>query len=32
MDVDDIMSIEGIGGKTAQIIIKHLKKLIEEGT
>ena len=31
MDVDDIMSIEGIGGKTAEIIIKKLKKLIEEG-
>ena len=31
MDVDDIMSIEGIGGKTAEIIIKNLKKLIEEG-
>lgn len=31
MDVDDIISIEGIGGKTSEIIIKNLKKLIEEG-
>jgi Holliday junction resolvasome RuvABC DNA-binding subunit len=32
MDVDDIMSIDGIGKKTAEIIIKQLKKLIKEGT
>ena len=31
MDVEDIMSIEGIGKKTAETIIKKLKKLIEEG-
>ena len=31
MDIDSIMSIEGIGKKTAEIIIKNLKKLIEEG-
>ena len=31
MDVDDIMSIEGIGKKTAETIIKHLAKLIGEG-
>ena len=31
MDVDSVMSIEGIGKKTAEIIIKKLKKLIEEG-
>ena len=31
MDVDSIVSIEGIGKKTAEIIIKKLKKLIEEG-
>jgi small subunit ribosomal protein S3 len=31
MDVDDIVSIEGIGKKTAETIIKKLKKLIEEG-
>jgi len=31
MDVDGIVSIEGIGKKTAEIIIKKLGKLIEEG-
>ena len=31
MDVDSIMSIEGIGKKTAETIIKKLRKLIEEG-
>ncbi len=31
MDVDGIVSIEGIGKKTAEIIIKKLSKLIEEG-
>jgi len=31
MDIDSVMSIEGIGKKTAEIIIKKLKKLIEEG-
>jgi len=31
MDVDDIISIEGIGKKTSEILIKNLKKLIEEG-
>lgn len=31
MDVDDIISIDGIGKKTSEIIIKNLKKLIEEG-
>jgi len=31
MDVNSIVSIEGIGKKTAEIIIKKLKKLIEEG-
>ncbi len=30
MDIDSIMSIEGIGKKTAEIIVKNLKKLIEE--
>ena len=30
MDTEDIMSIEGIGKKTAENIIKKLKKLIEE--
>jgi len=32
MDIDSILSIEGIGKKTAATIIKNLKKLIEEGT
>ena len=31
MDADDIISIEGIGKKTSEIIIKNLKKLLEEG-
>ena len=31
MDVDDIMAINGIGKKTAEIIIKNLKKVIQEG-
>ncbi len=31
MDIDSVMSIEGIGKKTAEMIIKKLKKLIEEG-
>ncbi len=31
MNVDDIMSIEGIGKKTAELIIKHLRKVIEGG-
>ena len=30
MDTDDILSIEGIGKKTAENIIKNLKKLIKE--
>lgn len=29
MDVDDLASINGIGGKTAENIVKNLKKLIE---
>jgi len=31
MDLDDLLAIEGIGQKTAENLIKHLKKLIEEG-
>jgi len=31
MDADDIISIEGIGKKTSEIINKNLKKLLEEG-
>jgi small subunit ribosomal protein S3 len=30
MDVDELSAINGIGGKTAEIIVKNLKKLIEE--
>jgi len=30
MDVDDLASINGIGGKTAENILKSLKKLLEE--
>lgn len=31
MDMDDILAIKGIGKKTAENLIKHLKKLLEEG-
>jgi small subunit ribosomal protein S3 len=31
MDLDDLLAIEGIGQKTAENLVKHLKKLIEEG-
>ena len=30
MDVDDLATIDGIGGKTAQNIVKNLKKILEE--
>ena len=30
MDVDDLASIKGVGGKTAENIVKNLKKLLEE--
>ena len=30
MDVDDLATIEGIGGKTAETVVKNLKKLLEE--
>jgi small subunit ribosomal protein S3 len=30
MDVDDLASIEGIGGKTAENIVKGLRKILEE--
>lgn len=30
LDVDDLAAIEGIGGKTAENIVKNLKKLLEE--
>ena len=31
MDMNDLVAIEGIGKKTAEHLIKHLKKLLEEG-
>jgi small subunit ribosomal protein S3 len=30
MDVDDLAAVNGIGGKTAENIVKNLKKLLEE--
>ena len=30
MDVDDLASIKGIGGKTAEMIVKNLKKILKE--
>ena len=30
MDVDGLSNINGIGGKTAETIVKNLKKLLEE--
>ena len=30
MDVDDLASVKGVGGKTAENIVKNLKKLLEE--
>ena len=30
LDVDDLAAIEGIGGKTAENVVKNLKKLLEE--
>ncbi len=30
MDVDDLATVDGIGGKTAENIVKNLKKILEE--
>ena len=30
MDVDDLGAVKGIGGKTAENIVKNLKKLLED--
>ena len=30
MDVDDLATVDGIGGKTAETIVKNLKKILEE--
>ena len=32
MDLDDLMAIDGIGKKTAELIVKNIRKLLEEGT
>lgn len=32
MNLDDLIAIEGIGNKTAELIVKNIRKLIEEGT
>jgi small subunit ribosomal protein S3 len=32
MNLDDLMAIDGIGKKTAELIVKHIRKLLEEGT
>lgn len=29
MDLEDIIAIEGIGKKTAELIVKNLRKLVE---
>jgi small subunit ribosomal protein S3 len=32
MNLDDLIAIDGIGNKTAELIVKNIKKLLEEGT
>ena len=32
MNRDDLMAIDGIGKKTSELIVKHIRKLLEEGT
>jgi small subunit ribosomal protein S3 len=32
MNFDDLIAIDGIGKKTAELIVKNIKKLLEEGT
>jgi small subunit ribosomal protein S3 len=32
MNLDDIIAIDGIGNKTAELIVKNIRKLLEEGT
>lgn len=32
MNLDDLMAIDGIGKKTAELIVKNIRKLLEEGT
>jgi small subunit ribosomal protein S3 len=32
MNLDDLIAIDGIGKKTAELIVKNIRKLLEEGT
>jgi len=32
MNLDDLITIDGIGNKTAELIVKNIRKLLEEGT
>ena len=32
MNLDDLMAIDGIGNKTGELIVKNIRKLLEEGT
>jgi small subunit ribosomal protein S3 len=32
MNLDDLIAIDGIGNKTAELIVKNISKLLEEGT
>jgi nucleoside-triphosphatase THEP1 len=31
MNLDDLIAIDGIGNRTAELIVKNIKKLLEEG-
>jgi small subunit ribosomal protein S3 len=32
MNLDDLIAVDGIGNKTAELIVKNIRKLLEEGT
>jgi small subunit ribosomal protein S3 len=32
MNLDDLIAIDGIGNKTAELIVKNIRKILEEGT
>jgi small subunit ribosomal protein S3 len=32
MNLDDLMAIDGIGNKTAELIVKNIRKILEEGS
>jgi Holliday junction resolvasome RuvABC DNA-binding subunit len=32
MNLDDLIAIDGIGKKTAELIVKNIRKLLKEGT